>query len=62
MLDTFLEAIGRCEIKGNTMKVVTNKEIYMARMNDLLTPPKVESKFLLVIFKSWSIQELNTQC
>ena len=50
MLDTFLEAIGRGEINGNNMKVVTTKEIYMARMEDLLTPPKAELKFPLVNF------------
>ena len=51
MLDTFLEAIGRGEINGNNMKVVTTKEIYIARMDDLLTPPKVELKFPLVNFQ-----------
>ena len=51
MLDTFLEAVGRDEIKETNIKTVTTKEIYAARMEDMLTPPKVEAKFPLVNFQ-----------
>ena len=51
MLDKFLEAVGRGEVKGNNLKVVTTKEMYMSRIEDLLTPPKVEDKFPLVNFQ-----------
>merc|ERR1712105_390919 len=49
MLDTFLEAIGRSEINGNNLKTVTTKEMYLARMEDLFNPPKVEMKFPQVL-------------
>ena len=51
MFDTFIEAIGRGEIKENNVKSITTKEIYVARMDDLLNPPKVEMKFPLVNFQ-----------
>ena len=51
MFDTFIEAIGRGEIKENNVKSITTKEIYVARMDDLLNPPKVEVKFPLVNFQ-----------
>ena len=51
MLDTFLEAIGRNEINGNNIKSVTTKEMYLARMDDLFNPPKVEMKFPQVNFQ-----------
>ena len=50
MLDTFLEALGRGELNGNNMQAITTKEMYMSRMDDLLTPPKVELKFPLINF------------
>jgi hypothetical protein len=50
MLDTFMESLGRGEIKNSNMRVVTTKEIYKSRMSSLLTPPKVELKFPLVNF------------
>ena len=40
------------EINENNIKVVTTKEMYMARMEDLLIPPKAELKFPLVNFSS----------
>ena len=51
MLDTFLEAIARGEINENNMKSVTTKEMYINRMEDLLTPPKVEIKYPQVNFQ-----------
>ena len=45
MLDTFLEAVSRGEVKRNNLKTVTTKAIYTSRMNDLLVPPKAELKF-----------------
>ena len=51
MLDTFLEAVGREEIKETNIKTVTTKEIYAARMEDMLMPPKVEAKFPLVNYQ-----------
>ena len=50
MLDTFLEALGRGELNGNNMQAITTKEMYMSRMDHLLTPPKVELKFPLINF------------
>jgi hypothetical protein len=50
MLDTFMESVGRGEIKNSNMRVVSTKEIYKSRMSSLLTPPKVELKFPLVNF------------
>ena len=51
MLDLFLEAVSRGEIKKTNVKTVTTKEIYLTRMEDILTPPKVEAKFPLVNFQ-----------
>ena len=50
MLDTFMESVGRGEIKNSNMRLVTTKEVYKSRMSSLLTPPKVELKFPLVNF------------
>ena len=50
MLDTFLESVGRGEIKNSNTQEVTTKEIYKSRMSSLLTPPKIETKFPLVNF------------
>ena len=50
MLDTFMESVGRGEIKNSNIRMVTTKEIYKSRMSSLLTPPKVELKFPLVNF------------
>ena len=52
MLDTFLEAVGRGEVRRNNIPVatpvqksilknVTTKAIYTSRMTDMLVPPKV---------------------
>ena len=41
MLDMFLEAVGRGEVTRSNLKTVTTKAIYISRMNDFLTPPKV---------------------
>ena len=51
MLDTFLETVGRDEVKETNIKTVTTKEIYASRMDDMLMPPKVEVKFPLVNFR-----------
>jgi len=51
MLDTFLEAVGRNEVKETNVKTVTTKEIYASRMEDILLPPKVEVKFPSVNFQ-----------
>ena len=51
MLDTFLESVSRGEVKETSIKIVTTKAIYESRMEDLLTPPKVEAKFPLVNFQ-----------
>ena len=48
--DTFMESLSRGEIKNTDVKKVTTKEIYMSRMYSLLSPPKVELKFLLTNF------------
>ena len=37
MLDTFMESVGRGEIKNSNMRVVSAKEIYKSRMSSLLT-------------------------
>ena len=50
MLDTFLEAVGRGEVKRSNVKNVTTKGIYSSRMCDLLLPPKVELKYPRVNF------------
>ena len=39
MLDTFIEAVGRGEVKRSNMKAVTTKAIYISRMKDLIFPP-----------------------
>ena len=51
MLDSFLETVGRDEVKETNIKTVTTKEIYASRMDDMLMPPKVEVKFPLVNFR-----------
>ena len=51
MLDHFLEAVGRGEIKENNVRVVTTKMIYASRIEDMITPPKAEDKFPLVNFQ-----------
>ena len=51
MLDTFIEAVGRGEVKRNNMNAVKTKAIYTSRMKDLLVPPKAESKFPQINFK-----------
>jgi hypothetical protein len=51
LLDTFIEAVGRGEVKSSNMRAVTTKEIYKSIMSSLLTPPKVESKYPLVNFQ-----------
>ena len=51
MLDVFLEAVGRGEVKESNIKTVTTKDIYQLRMEDLLTPPKIDAKFPLVNFQ-----------
>ena len=51
MLDTFLEAVGRGEVKVANVKIVTTKELYLSRMEDLLMPPKAEEKFPLINFQ-----------
>ena len=51
MLENFLEALGRGKIREGNVKTVTTKSIYKSRMEDLLTPPKVEFKFSGVNFK-----------
>ena len=50
MLDTFLESVGRGEIRPSNVTVVTTKEIYKSRMVSLLLTPKVEAKFPSVNF------------
>ena len=45
MHDTFMEGVGRGEVKKGTLKAVTTKKIYKSRIDDMLTSPKVESKF-----------------
>ena len=50
MMDTFMESLGRGEIKNSNVRIVTTREIYKSRMSSLLTPPKVEAKFPLVKF------------
>ena len=59
MLDNFLEAIGRSEINENNMNLVTTKEMYKARMKDLLSPPKVEVKFPQVNFQELVYPRIN---
>ena len=51
MLDCFLEAVGRGEIKENNVGTVTSKEIYRSRIEDLLSHPKVEEHFPVVNFQ-----------
>ena len=41
MLDTFIEAVGRGEVKNTNLKGVTTREIYKSRMSSMSTPPKV---------------------
>jgi hypothetical protein len=48
MLDTFLEAVGRVEVKRSNGKNVTTKGIYSSRMCDLLLPSKVELKSIFM--------------
>ena len=50
MMDTFMESLGRGEIKNSNVRIVTTREIYKSRMSSLLTQPKVEAKFPLVKF------------
>ena len=45
MLDTFLEAVERGEVKKSNVRNVTTKSIYKSRTCDLLVPPKVELKY-----------------
>ena len=42
MLDTFLESVGRGEIKNSNTQEVTTKEIYKSRMSSLLTLLKLK--------------------
>ena len=51
MLENFLEALGRGKIREGNVKTVTTKSIYKSRMEDLLTPPKVEFKYPGVNFR-----------
>ena len=57
--DTFVETIRRGEVKQGKLKAVTSKGIYNSRMDDLLTPPKVESKFPLVNLKKLVYPRVN---
>jgi hypothetical protein len=50
MVDTFVEAVGRGEVKNRNLKGVTTREIYKSRMSSIGTPPKVEQKHPLVNF------------
>ena len=50
MLETFMESVGRDEIKSSNMQAVTTKDIYKLRMSSLLTPPKIKHKFPLINF------------
>ena len=59
LLETFLESVGRGEIKNSTMKLVTTKEIYKSRISSLLTPPKIEAKFPLVNFPQLVYPRIN---
>ena len=51
MLDTFLEAVGQSEVMVANVKIITTKELYLSRMEDLLMPRKVEAKFSLINFQ-----------
>ena len=42
LLDTFLGAVGRGEVRRSNLKASTTKSIYKSKMNDLLMPPKVD--------------------
>ena len=48
MLDTFLEVVGRGEVKKSNVKNVTTKSIYTSI---ILLPPKVELKYPKVNFQ-----------
>jgi hypothetical protein len=61
LLDTFLEAVGRGEVKRSNMKAVTTKAIYTSRMKDLLIPPKAKLKFPQVNFKEIVYPRLRNQ-
>lgn len=50
MVDTFVEAVGRGEVRNSNLKGVTTREIYKSRMSSSSTPPKVEIKYPLVNF------------
>ena len=51
MLDTFVEAVGRGEVKNSNLKGVTTRAVYKSRMSSILTPPKVELKYPLINFQ-----------
>ena len=45
MLELFEEALMRQEVKESNLKTVKTKSIYLTRMEDQASPPKVESKY-----------------
>jgi hypothetical protein len=51
MADSFVEAVGRDEVKNSSLKGVTTKAIYKSRMSSMFTPPKVELKYPLTNFQ-----------
>ena len=55
MLYTFMESVGRGEIKNTNVISVTTE----SRMSSLLTPPKVELKFPLVNFTELVYRRVN---
>ena len=59
MHDTFMEGVGRGEVKKGTLKAVTTKKIYKSRIDDMLTSPKVESKFPQVNFQTLVYPRVN---
>ena len=60
MLETFLEAVGRGEVTRSLLKTVTTKAIYRSRMNDLLTPTKVELKYPQINLQEFVYPRLKT--
>ena len=41
MSDTFMESLGREEVKKNKLQDVWTRDIYVSRMNDMRSKPKV---------------------
>jgi hypothetical protein len=62
MHNTFVEGVGRDEVKKGNLKAVTTKKIYKSRIDDMLTSPKVEAKFIHVSFQTHVYPKVKPCC